>query len=69
MTIFRLLVQFGLMMFVATVCAAAEPDGYQLVERAQDGATYQRVIQHTNDAGEVTTQTNQLSIVRGSTGR
>ena len=49
MITFRQLVQFGLMMLVATVRAAAEPDGYQIVERAQDGATYHRVIQRTND--------------------
>lgn len=51
------------MMFVATVRAAAEPDGYQIVERAQDSATYQRIIQRTNDAGEVTAQTNQLCVL------
>jgi len=60
MITFRQLVPFGLMVFVATVCAAAEPDGYQIVERTQDSATYQRVIQRTNDAGEMTTQTNRL---------
>src|SRR4249919_2947050 len=63
MITFRQLVQFGLMMFVATVRAAVEPDGYQIVERAQDSATYQRVIQRTNDAGEVTSQTNQLCVL------
>ena len=45
-----------------TAWATLQAD-YQLVERTQDSATYQRVVQLTNDSREVITQTNLLTVL------
>jgi len=60
MSALRILLRLALLLFVAASRAAVAPDSYQIVERTTDSATYQRVVQRTNDAGEVTTQTNRL---------